>query len=123
MKDLLEKLNIDQLSEMQEEMVEKTKGNPNSDLLLLSPTGSGKTLAYLISAMRHVDYSDPSIQVLVVTPSRELALQSNDLLLRMKSPLRSQCLIGGHAHLKTFASTNSSNRKSFLQHQAESISI
>ena len=28
MKDLLEKLNIDQLSEMQEEMVEKTKGNP-----------------------------------------------------------------------------------------------
>lgn len=97
MKDLLEKLNIDQLSEMQEEMVEKTKGNPNSDLLLLSPTGSGKTLAYLISAMRHVDYSDPSIQVLVVTPSRELALQSNDLLLRMKSPLRSQCLIGGHA--------------------------
>ncbi len=97
MKDLLEKLNIDQLSEMQEEMVEKTKGNPNSDLLLLSPTGSGKTLAYLISAMRHVDYSDPSIQVLVVTPSRELALQSNNLLLRMKSPLRSQCLIGGHA--------------------------
>ena len=47
MKDLLERLNIDQLSEMQEEMVEKTKGNPNSDLLLLSPTGSGKTLAYL----------------------------------------------------------------------------
>ena len=34
MKDLLEKLNIDQLSEMQEEMVEKTKESPNSDLLL-----------------------------------------------------------------------------------------
>ena len=32
MKDLLEKLNIDQLSEMQEEMVEKTKGNPAAAL-------------------------------------------------------------------------------------------
>lgn len=97
MKDLLEKLNIDQLSEMQEEMVAKTNESPYSDLLLLSPTGSGKTLAYLLSAMRHIDNNKSAMQVLVVTPSRELALQSNDMLQRMKSTLRSQCLIGGHA--------------------------
>ena len=46
LKDILERLKIEQLNPMQEASVEAfDKGG--EDLILLSPTGSGKTLAFL----------------------------------------------------------------------------
>ena len=47
LKDILERLKIEQLNPMQEASVEAfDKGG--EDLILLSPTGSGKTLAFLL---------------------------------------------------------------------------
>ena len=47
LKDILERLKIEQLNPMQEASVEAfNKGG--EDLILLSPTGSGKTLAFLL---------------------------------------------------------------------------
>ena len=52
LKDILERLKIEQLNPMQEASVEAfNKGG--EDLILLSPTGSGKTLAFL-PVIKHV---------------------------------------------------------------------
>lgn len=45
------------------------------DLIGLSETGSGKTAACAIPLIHQVDTQEPRIQVLVVVPTRELALQ------------------------------------------------
>ena len=41
----------------------------------MSPTGSGKTLAYLLPLLLTLKTDDGSVQVLILVPSRELALQ------------------------------------------------
>ena len=40
-------------------------------------TGTGKTGAYAIPAISMVDKEDPNVQVLVIVPTRELALQTS----------------------------------------------
>lgn len=54
------------------------------DLVGLSQTGSGKTLAFAIPAVETCDISSKKTQVLVLAPTRELALQTekvfNDIL-------------------------------------------
>ena len=105
MKEILDRLNIDHLSEMQKEVVERMH-KAYTDMILLSPTGTGKTLAYLISAINLIDSTNSSLQVLIIVPSRELAIQSNELFLLMKEPIRSQCFIGGHATSEELRSYN-----------------
>lgn len=94
---ILQTLGLDALSPMQQTFIDaSSKGR---DVILLSSTGSGKTLAYLLAALPHVDAERRCAgpQMVVTLPSRELAMQSDELLKRMKTPLRSVCLIGGHA--------------------------
>ena len=69
----------------------------NKDVVVLSPTGSGKTLAYLIPLVQLVDINLAEPQVLVVTPGRELALQSADVLKGMGAGLRAMACYGGRA--------------------------
>lgn len=45
------------------------------DVLAQAQTGTGKTLSFVIPALRKIDTSKPFLQVLVVTPTRELAIQ------------------------------------------------
>ena len=45
------------------------------DTLAHAKTGTGKTLAFAIPALKKIDLSRPYLQVLIVTPTRELALQ------------------------------------------------
>ena len=61
----------------------------DKDVVVLSPTGSGKTLAYLLPLTQLVDVNDEMPQAIVVTPGRELALQSAMVLRDMGSGLRS----------------------------------
>ena len=67
----------------------------NKDVVVLSPTGSGKTLAYLLPLVQMVDSANPNPQVLVVTPGRELAMQSADVLKSMGTGLRTMACYGG----------------------------
>ncbi len=96
--DILRRLDIDALSPMQEAMVgAATAGEP---LVLLAPTGSGKTLAFLLAALCRRGTSGGSIAV--VSPSRELAMQSEALFRRMRPEeagrtLTSAVVVGGHA--------------------------
>ena len=69
----------------------------NQDVVVLSPTGSGKTLAYLLPVSQLVDAADDEPQAIVVTPGRELALQSATVLKNMGSGLRAMACYGGRA--------------------------
>ncbi len=90
---ILAKLSI-QLSDMQEESLRAIL-HGNHDVVVLSPTGSGKTIAYLLPLTQIVSADDDLPQAIVVTPGRELALQSADVLKSMGSGLRTMACYGG----------------------------
>lgn len=92
---ILEKLGI-QMNAMQEETMHAVL-HSNKDVVVLSPTGSGKTLAYLMPLVQLVDPQLDTPQVLVVTPGRELALQSAEVLKSMGTGLRTMACYGGRA--------------------------
>ncbi len=98
---ILNKLRIEQLNEMQQHAAEAILGS-DGDVVLLSPTGSGKTLAYLLPLIQLINgqWSMDNGQwpiALVITPGRELALQSDNVLKSMGSGLRSVSCYGGRA--------------------------
>ena len=91
---ILNKLRITELNEMQQHAAEALLGS-DGDVVLLSPTGSGKTLAYLLPLVQLVSADSDEVQALVVTPGRELALQSDTVLKDMGCGLRSMACYGG----------------------------
>ena len=93
-KSILEKMGIASLNAMQEKALDTITGTSN-DVVLLSPTGTGKTIAYLVPVTRIVDSMSDNVQVVVVVPGRELALQSARVLSNMGSRLRSYACYGG----------------------------
>ena len=50
------------------------------DIISRSETGTGKTLAYLLPLVQRVDVKKGGTQVLIMTPTRELAKQIFDVL-------------------------------------------
>ena len=99
---ILTKLRITELNEMQQHAAEAILGS-DGDVVLLSPTGTGKTLAYLLPLVQSLT-PNPSPkgegdlvapQALVITPGRELALQSDNVLKSMGCGLRSMACYGG----------------------------
>ena len=93
---ILTKLRINELNEMQQHAAEAITGS-DGDVVLLSPTGSGKTLAYLLPLVQLLDGNSGQVQALVITPGRELALQSDNVLKSMGCGLRSTACYGGRA--------------------------
>ena len=73
------------------------------DIVGVAETGSGKTLAFGVPALQHVIENQSNkklkkaIQVLVIAPTRELAIQTRDNLARVSEPLGfgTFCLYGG----------------------------
>ena len=90
---ILQTLGFDSFTSMQEEMAKA--GSSRGGIVLLSPTGSGKTLGYLLPAVDRIDVGLDTLQVVVVTPTRELAQQSEEVLKSMKIGIRSLALYGG----------------------------
>ena len=93
---VLDKLGISELNKMQQEAMNVIL-RKNDDVVILSPTGSGKTLAYLLPLVQKIDSQLSHVQMLVVVPGRELALQSQRVLKDMGTGLRSMALYGGRA--------------------------
>ena len=99
---ILTKLRITELNEMQQHAAEAILGS-DGDVVLLSPTGTGKTLAYLLPLVQSLTPNPSSNgegdlvapQALVITPGRELALQSDNVLKSMGCGLRSMACYGG----------------------------
>lgn len=91
---ILTKLHINELNDMQNDAFDAILHTDN-DVIILSPTGSGKTLAYLLPVSQLADAQSDNVQVLVIVPGRELALQSDTVLKNMGSGLRSCGCYGG----------------------------
>lgn len=90
----LTNLNIDSLNEMQEAALHATAEHNN--VIILAATGSGKTLAYLLPALRSLDRASKTTGAMVVVPSRELALQIEQVFRSMGTGLKITCCYGGH---------------------------
>lgn len=71
--DALKRKNILELTQVQEEAIPKLLLNNN--LIIKSKTGSGKTLAFLLPLINKIDPMEKDVQLLILTPTRELALQ------------------------------------------------
>ena len=97
-KDILDKLKIEKLNAMQEETALAI--DSGSNVLLLSPTGTGKTLAFLLPIIQKLDDSCQEIQVLIVVPTRELALQIEQVIREMGAGLKVNAVYGGRAGSK-----------------------
>jgi superfamily II DNA/RNA helicase len=96
--EILSKLNIAQLNDMQLAMQDSVaKGG---DTVLLSPTGSGKTLAFLLPILKLLDAQSSEIQTLILTPSRELAIQIEQVLREMGTGFKTNAIYGGRAGSK-----------------------
>ncbi|WP_226999008.1 DEAD/DEAH box helicase [Flavisolibacter tropicus] len=91
---ILSNLNIENLNEMQEASIEATKKHDN--VMILSATGSGKTLAFLLPVLQHIDGHNKNTQAIVIVPSRELALQIEQVFRTMGTGLKVTCCYGGH---------------------------
>ncbi|CAN5439594.1 DEAD/DEAH box helicase [soil metagenome] len=90
----LENLKITELNQMQHAALNAAK---KGDVILLSPTGSGKTLGFLLPLLSTLDAAVPTVQVLILVPSRELALQIEQVFKTMSSGFKVNCCYGGHA--------------------------
>ena len=66
-----------------------------ADVVIEAPTGSGKTLAFLIPMIERLARGASWPRALVVTPTRELALQVEKVLRSLRTDLRSAALYGG----------------------------
>lgn len=53
------------------------------DINAIAPTGTGKTCAFGIPMLEYIQLNDPSVQEVVLAPTRELALQIGDELTRL----------------------------------------
>ena len=93
--DYLKIIGIDVLNPMQEEAIAKAAIKPN--LILIAPTGSGKTLAFLLPVIQSLVPGKDEVQALIIVPSRELALQIEQVFRSLKTNYKVCCFYGGHA--------------------------
>lgn len=91
---ILEKLKITSLNEMQQASLAAT--GKGSDVVLLAPTGSGKTLGFLFPLLNNLNADVKGVQALVLVPSRELALQIEQVFKQMGTGYKVNCCYGGH---------------------------
>jgi len=92
---ILLNLGIESLNEMQLSAQETILNDSN--VLLLSPTGSGKTLAFLLPIFELLDEQVAGVQCLILVPSRELALQIEQVWKKMGTAYKVNVCYGGHS--------------------------
>ena len=88
----LNALGIEALNPMQEEMLDGVR--KHDSLVLLSPTGSGKTLGYMLPVVEAMQPA-PVPTVLVLVPSRELAIQTQGVATRLCRDTKAYACYGG----------------------------
>jgi superfamily II DNA/RNA helicase len=96
--EILNKLGIEQLNQMQVEA--HTAISENDEIVLISPTGTGKTIAFLLPILNKLDVHAHQIQVLILVPSRELAIQIEQVAREMGSGYKINAVYGGKAGYK-----------------------
>ena len=87
-------MGFESLNPMQLEMLKVCESA--RQVLLFSPTGSGKTAAFLLPVLEKVPLQNPGISALVLVPSRELALQIEQVFKSMGTGYKVTTCYGGH---------------------------
>ncbi len=87
------RLGIGQLNPMQLAMQKQS----SKHIVLLAPTGSGKTVGFALQLLRAVGPSEGRVQAVVIAPSRELVIQTAEVLRRIAVGLKVSAVYGGHS--------------------------
>ncbi|MEX1384385.1 DEAD/DEAH box helicase [Lutibacter sp.] len=96
--EILSKLGIDKLNPMQEAAHKAI--STSSETIILSPTGTGKTLAFLLPIIEELNPAIKNIQVLILVPSRELAIQIEQVIREIGSGYKATAVYGGRSGSK-----------------------
>ncbi|WP_462219690.1 DEAD/DEAH box helicase [Ferruginibacter sp.] len=91
---ILSNFKIEQLNEMQLASLDAIE--KNNDTILVSTTGSGKTLAFLLPLVNLLKTAIKTPQALIIVPSRELAIQIDDVFRKMQTGFKVSVCYGGH---------------------------
>ncbi len=91
---ILNSLGFEGLNEIQQASLEANAKNDN--VVLLSATGSGKTLAFLLPLLETLNPEINNVQALIIVPSRELAIQIDDVFRKMQTGFKVTLCYGGH---------------------------
>ncbi len=91
----LSRLGIPALNDMQEAAVRAIQTHAN--VVLLAPTGSGKTLAFLLPILEQMSPDVPGVQCLILSPTRELAIQIERVWQKMATGFKVNTCYGGHS--------------------------
>ena len=91
--DILTKLNIHTLNPMQQEAIAVIESTANT--ILLSPTGTGKTLGFSLPLLKYLDSDCHEVQALILVPTRELAIQIEQVIRTMGSGFKINAVYGG----------------------------
>ena len=91
---ILNSLGFEGLNEIQQASLEANAKNDN--VILLSATGSGKTLAFLLPVLEMLNPEISNVQALIIVPSRELAIQIDDVFRKMQTGFKVTLCYGGH---------------------------
>lgn len=94
-REIISNLGIEALNEMQAVACDIIASQQNT--ILLSPTGSGKTVAFLLSVLQALDKDIKTVQCLIIVPSRELALQIEQVWKKMGTKWKVNVCYGGHS--------------------------
>ena len=71
--------------------------NNFDNVILYSKTGSGKTLAFLFSILAKMEEESDALQAIILSPTRELCLQIEDVFRSLKSGQKVTVCYGGHS--------------------------
>lgn len=69
----IEKMNYQEMTDVQEKVIPIAL--ENKDIIAQAPTGTGKTIAFAIPILENIDPVLDKVQALVISPTRELAVQ------------------------------------------------
>jgi superfamily II DNA/RNA helicase len=91
----LQKHSIVELTPMQDKML--AKYDIENNIVLYSPTGSGKTIGFLLPLLLNLDRKKKDIQAIIVVPTRELAIQIEQVFKKFDSGFKVNACYGGHS--------------------------
>ena len=89
-------MGIDALNDMQRQAMDQWKQG-GGDLVLYSPTGTGKTLAFALCLLQALQPPMQQLQAVVMAPSRELVMQTAEILRSLAVGYKVTPCYGGHA--------------------------
>jgi len=93
--EMLANLGIEDLNEMQ--IAANQTIQEEKSILLSAPTGSGKTLGFLLPVFNMLRTSEKGIQCIILSPSRELAIQIEQVWRKMTTGFKASTCYGGHS--------------------------